>query len=521
MTLISTNLKPENLLKNDKTIDDKTDLKIDTKDFISILFEQIENNSNKSVKEEIKIPINVVSSSITPIKKEKEKSSNELLLGDILNILTMLKGSEEKISFPKFSDKLDKILNDKSALNEFKNIKNLDDIFKLSKKFNLGLKEINFTKIDIKTLKKDFPKLDSQKFFETKILSTNHTDDKQIKITTKSKKHITIEKLIQNLPDRQNNEKPKNILQSLLKDIDKNTKKVIVKNIEEDKKIKVDQYIQKDKISDNKIISKQIKETPHLIQKEEKQINNLLDNSKEIIKPIKKEIIQKKIVKNEKTLPNKTILGGVKQDKIETIGNIPEIFLHKINTKKQIKTQSVNNINTLATDDKTEIENTKDMKDTKIEPKLHKQEFLNRGKVDTFKANKNVETKNSLNQFSNDLKEKIENYKPPIMKVKMALTPKNLGGVEVTLIHRGNNLHVNIVSNTNTMSLFTQNQAEFKNSLVNMGFTNLEMNFSNQNQGKNSQQKDTKKQKNASSLENIKNQNSYDSTVELIVPQYI
>jgi len=107
------------------------------------------------------------------------------------------------------------------------------------------------------------------------------------------------------------------------------------------------------------------------------------------------------------------------------------------------------------------------------------------------------------------------------MKVKMALTPKNLGGVEVTLIHRGNNLHVNIVSNTNTMSLFTQNQAEFKNSLVNMGFTNLEMNFSNQNQGKNSQQKDTKKQKNASSLENIKNQNSYDSTVELIVPQYI
>lgn len=525
MALLSTNSKPMNLSKDDKTIDNKIDPKINTKDFISILFSQIENHSKESTKEEIKIPVNITPSAKTPIKDEKSKSSNELLLGDILNILTILKGSDDKISFPKFSDKLDKILHDKSVLNEFKNVKNIDDIFKLSKKFNLGLKEIKFTKHDIKTLKKEFPKLDLEKFFETKTLSTNYTADKQTKITKKSKKHIIIEKLVQKLPDSGNYEKPKNILQSLLKDIDRKTKKVVIKNIEEDKKIKVEKYIQKDKISDNKIsenkiISKQIKKTPHVLQKEKRETDNTLANTKEIKKPIKKEIIQKKIVKNKEISPNKTTEIGVKEEpiKIEAAANIPEKIIHKTKTAKPTKTQNINNLYTLSTDDKTDTENTNDMKDTKIENGSHKQEFKHGVKIDTFKTDKNIETKNSINQFSNDLKEKIESYKPPIMRVKMALTPKNLGGVEVTLIHRGNNLHVNIVSNTNTMSLFTQNQAEFKNSLVNMGFTNLEMNFSDQ--GKNSDQ-NQQNRKNRNSFKEFNNTQNNESAIELIVPRYI
>jgi len=63
------------------------------------------------------------------------------------------------------------------------------------------------------------------------------------------------------------------------------------------------------------------------------------------------------------------------------------------------------------------------------------------------------------------------------MKIKMQLSPKNLGDVDVTLINRGNNLHVNINSTPNTIAIFTQNQTEFKNALVNMGFTGLQMNF--------------------------------------------
>ena len=515
MTLINANPKSTNLLKDNKVIDSKTASKINTKDFISILFSQIENHSKKSTKEDIKIPINIVTSTKTPIKNEKLKSSDELLLGEILNMLTILKDDNDKISFPKFSDKLDKVLNDKSVLNEFKNIKSLDDIFKLSKKFDLGLKELKLTKKDIKTLKKEFPKLNSHKFFDTKIPNTNYIEENQNKIITKSKKHVIIEKLIQNLPDKQNHEQPKNILESLLKVVDENTQKVIIKNIEEDKKVKVEQYIQKDKVSE-KIINKLVKKSPHIAKEEEKQINTLTSNPKETPKPIKKEIISNKIVKNNEILPNKTITSEIKQEKIQTDKEIFEKTLHKIKAHKNTKIQNINNIQTQIADNKTDKENTKDIK---IEPESHKQEFKNTVKIDTLKADKNIETKNSINHFSNDLKEKMESYKPPIMKVKMALTPKNLGEVEVTLIHRGNNLHVNIVSNTNTMSLFTQNQAEFKNSLVNMGFTNLEMNFSDQ--GKNSNQNQQNRKNNNNSFEEFNNQENQKSTIELIVPRYV
>ena len=105
---------------------------------------------------------------------------------------------------------------------------------------------------------------------------------------------------------------------------------------------------------------------------------------------------------------------------------------------------------------------------------------------------RNITPKETLQYFSQDLKESVDQYKAPITKLSITLNPNNLGEVEVTLIQRGNNLHINFNSNTNAMNLFIQNQAEFKNSLVNMGFTGLEMNFSdqgkreqNQNQGKN------------------------------------
>ena len=518
MTLINTNPKSVNLSKDGKVVDDKTDSKINAKDFISILFSQIKNHANISAKEDIKIPIvpiNAAPSAKTSIKSEKSKSSNELLLGEILNIITMLKGDGNQISFPKFSGKLDKILNEKSVLNEFKNIKSLDDIFKISKKYNLGLKEVKLTKEDIKTLKKDFPKLNSQKFFEVKTPDANYASAKQNKLTTKSKKHVIIEKLIQNLPGKQNNEQPKNILQSLLSDVDKNTQKVIIKNIEEDKKIKVEQYIQKDKTNVNKTINRQAKESPHTIQKESKQSKTPTYVSKETVNAEinKKEKISKKTSKNDEIRPNKTIIGEVKQEKIQTGKNLQDRILHKIKTQKNA---NVNSMQTLVADDKSDTESTKDIKSEQIS---HKQEFKSTIKVDTFKPDKNVETKSSINHFSNDLKEKIEQYKPPIMKVKMALNPKNLGEVEVTLIHRGSNLHVNIVSNTNTMSLFTQNQAEFKNSLVNMGFTNLEMNFSDQ--GKNSGGNQQNRKNSDNSFEEFNNQENHESAVELIVPRYI
>jgi len=70
------------------------------------------------------------------------------------------------------------------------------------------------------------------------------------------------------------------------------------------------------------------------------------------------------------------------------------------------------------------------------------------------------------------------------------------------------------------MSVFTQNQAEFKNSLVNMGFTNLEMNFSDQRESKEQQNNDKSAKTYSENFEEEKLEEETTS-IELLVPQYV
>ena len=128
-----------------------------------------------------------------------------------------------------------------------------------------------------------------------------------------------------------------------------------------------------------------------------------------------------------------------------------------------------------------------------------------------------ITVKETLTQFSYDLKEQIASYKPPLTRFNLTLNPSNLGEVEVTLIQRGSNLHISFNSNTNTMNLFIQNQTEFKNSLVNMGFTGLEMNFSDQS--KKERQQQNKKFANFDLQDELENLNP-NSSLELVLARY-
>ena len=126
----------------------------------------------------------------------------------------------------------------------------------------------------------------------------------------------------------------------------------------------------------------------------------------------------------------------------------------------------------------------------------------------------------TFDNFSSNLKEQVAAYKSPFMRFNITLNPLNLGEVEITMVNRGNNLHINFSSNTQTMNLFLQNQAEFKNSLVNMGFTELEMNFSDQNQPKKEQGQKSYKGSKFSSDDAEQSEPSA-PRLELVVPRYV
>ncbi|EPR3828240.1 flagellar hook-length control protein FliK [Campylobacter upsaliensis] len=145
---------------------------------------------------------------------------------------------------------------------------------------------------------------------------------------------------------------------------------------------------------------------------------------------------------------------------------------------------------------------------------------LNNLVKDLSRVNQNqkiISPKETLQYFSKDLKEAMEQYKAPITKLSITLNPSNLGEVEVTLVQRGANLHINFNSNHNAMNLFLQHQAEFKNSLVNMGFTGLEMNFSDQ--GKKEQQQE-KKSKSHYYEENFEEESGHKINLELVLAKY-
>lgn len=101
--------------------------------------------------------------------------------------------------------------------------------------------------------------------------------------------------------------------------------------------------------------------------------------------------------------------------------------------------------------------------------------------------NKVANVKETFKSFASDLKEKMEDYKPPIMKMELTLNPKDLGALDVTLVTRGNSIQINLASNQQAIQLFSQNMNEFKEALANIGFENFTMNF-NSNQSGNSEQ---------------------------------
>jgi len=329
----------------------------------------------------------------------------------------------------------------------------------------------------------------------------------------------------------ENNIKIKNFKQTKIKKLPKinfqhNKNKQIIKiNIKHNKPILKISENKKDKtIQNNSLLETLLFQTPiseNLITKIEKEIKTKPQNTqKEIVKEIKTLIIMKKdnpiikkiIVskefkeaKNFKDILNiskkfnlnllKIAISQIKQpSKIIQTHKIlnnqtSQIFTNKLknNVKKPIN--PVNNDLTSKKSIISELFINKPQKISKdIKPKQdknHKEDGITpQINISDIKP-KIIEAKQTIKHFATSLKEAVENYKPPITKLTLELHPKEIGKVEVIIKQRGDNLQIQLnTNNQNTVNFFIQNQSELKNSLVNMGFTNINMNFNSNDQNK-------------------------------------
>ncbi len=145
-------------------------------------------------------------------------------------------------------------------------------------------------------------------------------------------------------------------------------------------------------------------------------------------------------------------------------------------------------------------------------------------KADDFEV-KVKEAKQMVKYLSQDVKQAIDDYKAPFSRVKIQLNPKNLGDVDLTIVQRGNNLHVNITSNNAAINTLAMNANDLKTQLQNNGINNASLNFSNNSeQGFSSQQNQQQNQqakKEYMYFDNEEQNEEVLSSLEIVLPNYV
>ncbi|MCQ2947652.1 flagellar hook-length control protein FliK [Helicobacter pylori] len=126
-------------------------------------------------------------------------------------------------------------------------------------------------------------------------------------------------------------------------------------------------------------------------------------------------------------------------------------------------------------------ETTKEVGDNKEKTKetnSSAQNAQNAQASDKTSENKSTAPKETIKHFTQQLKQEIQEYKPPMSRISMDLFPKELGKVEVIIQKVGKNLKVSVISHNNSLQTFLDNQQDLKNSLNALGFEGVDLSFS-------------------------------------------
>ena len=412
------------------------------------------------------------------------QNTDEIMLenADFITLLSLLEASDgsTKTGANLLSSSLNKFLATEQNIKELKGAKNLQELLNLSEKFGLGLSKIKISKDGLEALKNEFKNLNAKGFFN-QIPALNQAIDLNA-ITKKD-----IEKALQ-----KTQKDDKSVLSKLMQ----GQSVELSDDINSVKKLHPEAKIDTQKI------------TEKLAQTAEQKLNQPFELNKEIKDT-------KTTTTTTTTTPNAT--------KSQSISSIDDYLANIMQrAMKESSEQSTKAAMTATTDlASSSVEASLSEQTTQgIEPTSQTNSQV-KDIVNSAKLNaKELNLKHVFDNFATQLQEKISEYKPPITRFHLTLNPGNLGEVEITLINRGSNLHINFNSNNQTMQLFMQHQAEFRTSLVNMGFSELSMSF-NDNANKEQSQGQNKKAKFVSEDSELTEiaQNE-ESVLEVILPKY-
>ncbi|MCF6339569.1 MAG: flagellar hook-length control protein FliK [Sulfurimonas sp.] len=399
-------------------------------------------------------------------------------------------------------------------------------------------------------------------------------------VKTKSELQIKDVKILNIKDDDKNLQKEAKVEASTLKDLIQD-KKVVVSDIKE--------VVQEKKEATKEVVQEKKEATKEVVQEKKEATKEVIPDKKEAIKEIVQDkkvqsthIVEKETISKATPVSQKEQMQEVKNDVqfVKTQKEVKETPLFKAQATKehaiteQIVQAKVNNpvkvvqktskdkadetLKLLLRGEKSSFKNSALTADFSVatakviaptattniskslEALLHGDLSQNdnntAGKVDgltTYKADsfevKLNEAKQMIKYLSNDVKSAIEDYKSPFTRIKIQLNPQKLGEVDLTIVQRGKNLHVNISSNNVAINALAANVNELRTQLSNSGINNASLNFNNssqnsdtnaghQNQQYRQNEKDAHEKYNY--FENEELNEEILSSLEIVVPYY-
>ncbi|MCQ2677430.1 flagellar hook-length control protein FliK [Helicobacter pylori] len=220
-----------------------------------------------------------------------------------------------------------------------------------------------------------------------------------------------------------------------------------------------------------------------LEKKESPNKEHTIPQNNEKKTPPLKEALQMNAIKRDKTLskkkPEKTPTKAQTTAPSTMPENAPKIPLKTPPLMPLIGTNPPPNNNAPTPLEKEETtQEISDNKEKTKETSNSAQSAQNTQASDKTSDNKNIAPKETIKHFTQQLKQEIQEYKPPMSKISMDLFPKELGKVEVIIQKVGKNLKVSVISHNNSLQTFLDNQQDLKNSLNALGFEGVDLSFS-------------------------------------------
>ncbi len=286
------------------------------------------------------------------------------------------------------------------------------------------------------------------------------------------------------------------------------------------KSMKTDKIFVKETAKDN---TPQIDESPQVAHKQKEGVKTTMPLFKAQTQGehTTEQLVQTKILSTEKKVPQKkadetlkSLLSGDKVVKRETTLTADfsvasaKVIAPKTTREKESSFESL-------------------LKgEGKETPQMGKLDGLATAKPDSLEV-KIHEAKQMTKYLSQDVKQAIEDYKSPFTRVKVQLNPQRLGEVDLTIVQRGKNLHINLSSNNVAINTLAMNAQDLKVQLANSGINNASLNFNNNPQGDqsgaNQQQQRHQEQKAQDEYNYFEKQEGSEevlTSLEIVVPHY-